>query len=140
MRSVLRRLVIACFVVCLQAAGTASAGTIGVGLTFTSGKLSVSAAHPTVVPGAPVSVPVTVDDARGTGSGWTLKLAGSPSVSVVSITASCAAHSTCTLPVSAVAPSGATVLRVQKGTGMGVVKLAVTLSATARTAVTFAVS
>ena len=83
---------------------------------------------------------MTVADGRGHGHGWTLKMAGSANVTVVSITARCAAHSTCILPTSVEKPSGATVLRAAKGTGMGVIRVIVTLSAPARSAISFAVS
>jgi hypothetical protein len=61
-------------------------------------------------------------------------------VTVTSVTASCAAGSTCTLPAPAGRPSGLTVPRVARGTGMGVIHLVVTLSSPTRTAVSFVVS
>ncbi len=133
---VLRRLLL-CSTLVLLAAGPAAAGTIGVGLTFAPGKLSLAAAPARLAPGVRVSVPVTIADGRGSGRGW--RLVASSSVTVLSITATCAAHSTCTLPTAAGRPSGATILRSAKGTGMGVVKLVVTLTSPARTAVSFSI-
>ena len=124
----------------LLLAGPAGAGTIIVKLTFVPGKLSMKAAPATVAPGSQVSVPVTIADGRGNGNGWTLKVAGRSAVSVVSITARCATNSTCTLPSAIGAPSGATVLRAAKGTGMGVMNLVVTVRSQAKTAVSFTVS
>ena len=139
MSQVLRRILTG-FILALVLAGPAGAGTIIVKLTFVPGKLSMKAAPATVAPDSQVSVPMTIADGRGNGAGWTLKIAGSSSVSVVSITATCAANSTCTLPSAVGTPSGATVLRAAKGTGMGVMNLVVTLSAPAKTAVSFTLS
>jgi hypothetical protein len=124
----------------LLLAGPAGASTIIVKLTFVPGKLSMKAPQTTLAPGARVSLPLTIADGRGTGSGWTLKVAGSATASVVSITARCAANSTCTLPTAVGTPSGATVLRAAQGTGMGVMNLVVTLSSPTRTVVSFTVS
>ena len=135
----LRRLFIGS-ILALLLAGPAGAGTIVVKLTFVPGKLSMKAAPTTVAAGSRVSVPLTVADGRGTGNGWTLKVAGSATTTVVSITAMCAANSTCTLPTAVGTPSGATVLRAARGTGMGVVNLVVTLSSPTKTAVSFTVS
>ena len=135
----LRRLLI-CSTLVLATAAPASAGTIGVELTFAPGRLSLQAAPAKLTPGARVSVPVTVADGRGSGRGWRLRLVGSPEVSVLSVTATCAAGSTCTLPAAAGRPSGATVLRAASGTGMGIVKLVVTLTSPSSTLVSFSVS
>ena len=139
MSQVLRRILTG-FILALVLAGPAGAGTIIVKLTFVPGKLSMKAAPATVAPGSQVSVPMTIADGRGNGAGWTLKIAGSSSVSVVSITATCAANSTCTLPSAVGTPSGATVLRAAKGTGMGVMNLVVTVRSQAKTALSFTVS
>jgi hypothetical protein len=139
MKEVLRRILIAS-ILALVLAGPAGAGTIIVKLTFVPGKLSMKAAPATLAAGARVSVPVTVADGRGNGNGWTLKVAGSSTVSVVSITATCAANSTCTLPTASGTPSGGTVLHAAKGTGMGIMNLVVTLSSQTKTAVSFTVS
>ena len=139
MRQVLRR-AISVSILALLLAGPAGAGTIVVKLTFVPGKLSMKAVPATIAPGATVSVPLTIADGRGNGSGWTLKVSGSSTVNVVSITATCAANSTCTLPSEIGAPSGVTVLRAAKGTGMGVMNLVVTLRSTSKTAVSFTVS
>jgi hypothetical protein len=140
MRPVLRRLLIGPAVLALLAAGPAAAGTIRVNLGLTPGALNVRAASVTVPSAGQVSLPVTVADGRGHGNGWALKVAGSANVTVVSITARCAARSTCTLPASVGKPSGATVLRAAKGTGMGVIDLVVTLSAPAKSAISFTAS
>ncbi len=133
----MRRLLIG-WTLILFTAAPAAAGPIGVGLTLSPGVLRVRAAPVTVV-GARVSVPVTVADGRGHGAGWTLRLHSSSRVTVDSITARCATGSTCTLPAAAGRPSGLTVLRAAKGTGMGVIDLAVTLSSPTRTTVSFSV-
>jgi hypothetical protein len=139
MRGVLRQLLIASTLV-LVTAGHAAAGTIVVGLTFAPGTLSVKAKPVLLAGGARVSVPVTVADGRGRGTGWTLRVAGPSTVTISSITAGCGAGSTCTLPAAAGRPSGRTVLRVARGTGMGVIDLVVTLSSSTQTAVSFVVS
>ena len=139
MRLVLRRVIIGS-ILALLLAGPAGAGTIIVKLTFVPGKLTMKAAPATIAPDTKVSVPLTIADGRGNGNGWTLKVAGSSTVSVVSITATCAANSTCTLPTATGTPSGGTVLHAAKGTGMGVMNLVVTRSSPTKTAVSFAVS
>ena len=97
-----------------------------------------------VTPAAPVQVPVTLADGRGNGNGWTLRISAGHPVTVTSITARCAANSTCTLPTEAAGPSGSTVLRAARGTGMGVMNLVVTLAplpaGTAATPVSFSAS
>ena len=140
MRQVRLRLLIGSVVLALLAAGPAAAGTITVNLALTPGALKLKATPVTVAGAGRISLPVTVADGRGLGSGWTLKIAGAPNVTVVSITARCAARSTCVLPTSAGTPSGTTVLRAAKGTGMGVIDLVVTLSAPTKSALSFTVS
>ena len=139
MKGVLRRLLLASILLLLLA-GPAGAGTIVVKLAFVPGKLSMKAASTTISAGSRASVPMTVADGRGNGDGWTLKVAGSSSVRVVSITATCAANSTCTLPAAVGTPTGATVLHAAKGTGMGVMHLVVTLSSATKSTVSFTVS
>lgn len=120
-------------------AAPASAGTIIVKLTFVPGKLVVKAPATTV--SGTVQVPVTIADGRGSGAGWTLKVNSSSPVTVVGITARCAANSTCTLPTAASGPSGTTVLRAARDSGMGIMNLVVTLSAASgSTPVSFTVS
>lgn len=138
MRAVLRRTLIV-FLAGLVLAAPAGAGTIVVTLHFAPGKLAVAFAPVTATPGSTVRVPVTIADGRGNGAGWTLAMRSS-ALRVVSITAACAANSTCTLPKASGGPSGSTVLTAAKGTGMGIMRLVVTLSATTRTAVSFKVS
>jgi len=131
---VLRRTLIG-LAIALLVAGPAAAGTIDVHLMFAPGKLSLAAPH---TGGRTGRIQVTVADARGNGAGWTLR--ASHGVTVRSITARCAANSTCTLPRAAKAPNGAVVLAAARGTGMGIVELVVTLEPTATTGVTFTVS
>jgi hypothetical protein len=135
----LRRLLIGT-ALALLVAGPAAAGTITVRLALTPGTLKVRAAPALVAADAPVSLPVTIADGRGHGNGWTLKVAGSATVTVVSITARCSAGSTCVLPTSVGKPSGTIVLRTAHGTGMGVIDLVVTLSAPTNSTLSFTAS
>jgi predicted hotdog family 3-hydroxylacyl-ACP dehydratase len=119
-------------------------GPVKTRLVLASGSLEVSAPRTSASANGPVKVTLLVTDARGTGAGWTLRLRSTRTVAVSRIVASCAHDSTCTLPTTA--PSGAhgLVLRAAKASGMGVVRLTVTLAplpaGTPRTAVSFAVS
>jgi hypothetical protein len=119
-------------------------GPVKTRLVLASGSLSVSAPRAVASASSPIKVTLVVTDARGTGAGWTLRLRSVRTVGVSRIVASCAYSSTCTLPTSA--PSGARglVLRAARASGMGVVRLTVTLAplpaGTPRTAVSFAVS
>jgi len=140
MRLVIRRLVISC-VAALVLAAPACAGTIIVKLTFVPGKLTAAAAPRTVTAAAAVQVPVTIADGRGNGKGWTLRVSAARSVTIVGITARCAANSTCTLPTAVSTPSGNIVLRAARDSGMGVMNLVVTLAAqSGSTPVSFTVS
>jgi hypothetical protein len=123
----LRRILLTSFAALLLA-GPAAAGTIVVQLTFVPGKLVVKSAPATATAAGPVQVPVTVADGRGSGQGWTLKLASGTQVKITSITARCAGNSTCTLPRATRAPSGAVVLRAARDSGMGVTNLVVTVA------------
>lgn len=141
---------------CLAVAASASANRSGpvksakrsgpaeARLVLASGSLGVAAPRTVLSAKAPVKVALVVTDARGTGAGWTLRLRSPRDVAVSRVVATCARDSTCTLP--AAAPSGArgAVLRAAKASGMGVVRLVVTLAplsaGTPRTAVSFAVS
>jgi hypothetical protein len=116
----------------------AAADTIGVTLGLATGGLTVHA-QPTVVDGT-ATVAVRVADARGNGNGWTLRLRTGTGVTVTGITATCAPHSTCTLPTMVGEPSGTTVLRAAQDTGMGVIDLRVTVQTPASTTVRFAVT
>ena len=115
----LRRILIACAITLLTA-GPAGAGTIVVKLTFAPGKLVAKAAPSVASANGPSQVPVTVADGRGSGKGWTLRISASRPVTVTSITARCAAGSTCTLPRSAQDPAGSIVLQAAHDSGMGV--------------------
>lgn len=128
MRGVLRRTLIV-FALSLVAAAPACAGDIVVKLSFAPGKLVVRAPAAAALPDRPVRVDVTVADGRGSGAGWTLRVASPRPVTVTSITARCAAGSTCTLPRAAAGPSGTTVMRSARDTGMGVLVLSVTIAA-----------
>ena len=123
------RRVLSSFFAALMLAAPASAGTIIVKLTFVPGKLTAAAAPATATTTGSVQVPVTIADGRGTGKGWTLRVSAARSVTIVGITARCAANSTCTLPTAATTPSGSIVLQSAHDTGMGVMNLVVTVAA-----------
>src|SRR4051794_34994174 len=89
MRAVLRRTLILSLVA-LALAAPAGAGTIVVKLGLAPGKLAVASGPARVTAGATVAVPVRVADGRGSGKGWTLRLADATGLSVVGITAKCA--------------------------------------------------
>lgn len=134
------RTTLLCLAAALVAAVPASARKIVVRATLAPGKLKIAAA-PTAVPaGAQRAISIRVADARGNGRGWTLRLVRPGSLTVTAISARCAHGSTCTLPRGVAAPSGATVLRAARGTGMGVVDLVVTVRATATDTAAFAIS
>jgi hypothetical protein len=138
MSAMLRRVLLT-LLATLVLAAPAGAGTIVVRLTFVPGKLAVKAA-PAMVSGTR-RVTLTVADGRGTGAGWTLKATSKRPLTVIGIAARCAAGSTCTVPTAAVSPSRGVVLRAARGTGMGVMKIAVTLAAPpGPTAVSFSIS
>jgi hypothetical protein len=121
-----RRTLVILAAMSLLAAGPALGGnTISVGLALHSGGLTLQAPALAAIPGRSVQVPLTIADARGTGSGWTLKLAGSASVTITGITARCAAGSTCTLP-SGTGRGG--ILQAARDSGMGVIQLVVTVA------------
>ncbi|MDX6475563.1 MAG: hypothetical protein QOH95_1074 [Gaiellaceae bacterium] len=142
MRLVLRRILIT-VLAALFLAAPAGAGTIIVKLTFVPGKLAVRSVPVAASHLRSVQVPVTVADGRGNGSGWTLRASNS-AVAVTSVTAHCAANSTCTLPTAVRAASGSVVLEAARGTGMGVMNLTVTIAplpaGTAAAPVTFTLS
>jgi hypothetical protein len=135
----LRRVLIVSSLALLLAGPAAGGGTIIVKLTFVPGKLSVKSAPAATAPGG-VAVPVTIADGRGNGNGWTLKVSSAQPVTVLGITARCAAGSTCTLPTASSGPSGSIVLRAARDTGMGVMNLVVTLAGPSGTPVSFTVS
>lgn len=137
MRPMLRRILFCGFVALLLAAPAAS-DTIGVTLRLAAGDLTARA-QPTVVDGT-ATIAVRVGDARGSGDGWTLRFRTGSGVTVSGITASCAAHSTCRLPTAVGTPSGTTVLRAARDTGMGVIELQVTVRTTTPTTVRFAIA
>jgi hypothetical protein len=122
----LRRLLVL-LLIALATAAPAFAGDVQVTLGLTSGKLQLRAPAAAATAAHAVQVPVLVADGRGKGTGWTLRLA-SPHAVVTSITARCAAGSTCTLPRAATDASGAMILRAARDTGMGVIQLVVTIA------------
>lgn len=124
----LRRILIVLAIV-LVTAGPAGAGTIVVKLTFAPGKLVAKSAPASAAATGPVQVPVTVADGRGNGNGWTLRVAAGQPVTITSVSARCAAGSTCTLPRAAQGPSGTVVLQAARDSGMGVLNLVVTVAA-----------
>jgi hypothetical protein len=113
----------------LLTAAPAAAGTIVVRLTFVPGKLVVRSAPAAASADSAVQVPVTVADGRGSGGGWTLRVASSRALRVTSIRARCATGSTCTLPTAVSGPAGKVILQAARGTGMGVIDLVVTVAA-----------
>jgi hypothetical protein len=134
----LRRILIPALAALVLAA-PAGAGTIIVKLTFVPGKLAVKSAPATI--SGTREVPVTIADGRGNGDGWTLKIKSARPVTVVGITARCAANSTCTLPTAVAGPAGNVVLRAAHDSGMGVMNLVVTLATSSgSTPVSFTVS
>jgi hypothetical protein len=139
----LRRLLIVS-ALALTAAAPAWAGDVRVTLGFRSGALLLRAPAASASYAAPTTVSVTVADGRGTGAGWVLRLSSGRPVLVTSITARCAAGSTCTLPRPAGGATGAAILRTARDSGMGVMALTVTVArlaaGTPRTAVSFSVS
>ena len=104
------------------------AGARPVRLKLVAGTLRVSAPSVAVTAAGAKSVTVTVTDARGVGTGWSLKLVTARPVTVARIAARCAKHSTCTLPQARVIGPSPLVLHALRGSGMGVVKLIVTFA------------
>jgi len=124
----------------LALAGPAAGGTITVKLGLVGGKLAVASAPTSLAAGASAAIPVKVADGRGSGAGWTLHFTKSSGLTVTGISAHCAANSTCTLPTAAGAPSGATVLKAVKDSGMGIIDLVVTVRASSAASVSFSIS
>jgi hypothetical protein len=116
MLSVMRRfLVLAACALALPA--QAAADDVPVNLTVRGGDLGVRVVS--VRPGRAV---VEVVDARGSGAGWTLTMAGGATVRRVS--ARCAARSTCTLP-SGPSAGRRRIVVAAPGSGMGAIVLVV---------------
>ena len=122
------RLTLTGAVVALLVAAPALAGNVNVTLALNSGALTVKAPQVTAAAGKAIQVPLTIADGRGNGAGWTLLLNSPKNVTITSITARCAPGSTCTLPRSLGGASGATILRVARDSGMGVMQLVVTIA------------
>jgi hypothetical protein len=113
-----------------------AADQLPIALAVHGGTLAVSAA-PVLVDGA-VQAQVTVTDSRGNGRGWALT--ASEPIQVVKVSARCATNSTCTLPRETITPAGRLILRSDPDSGMGIIKLTVTLSAQNPIHVSFRVS
>lgn len=132
---------------CAAAAWALAAGPAGaqpgLRLKLVNGPLAISAPAVRAVAGRAVTVTLKVTDARGTGGGWTLKLAAAKAVRVSRLVAACAPGSTCTLPASSGIGVSPTVLRARPASGMGVLRLTLTLAPLktgAAVPVTFSVS
>jgi hypothetical protein len=111
----------------LLIAAPAFGGNVVVTLGLKGGSLTLRAPQLSAAAGKATQVPITVADGRGSGAGWTLQLS-SKNVVITSITAHCAPGSTCTLPRSTGSASGAAILHVAPGSGMGVMNLVVTVA------------
>jgi len=115
-------------ILALLVAAPAFGSNVVVTLGLKTGALTLQAPQASAAAGKAIQVPITVADARGSGAGWTLQLNSAKSVAITSITARCAAGSTCTLPRSIGTAGGTTILRVAPDSGMGVMDLVVTVA------------
>jgi hypothetical protein len=118
----------------LLIAAPAFGGNVTVTLGLKTGGLTLQAPQASATAGKAIQVPITVADARGSGAGWTLQLSSAKNVAITSITARCAAGSTCTLPRSVGTPDGSAILHVAPDSGMGVMELVVTVAPLAQSA------
>ncbi len=112
----------------LLLAAPAFGGDVAVTLGLKTGSLTLRAPSASAAAGKAIQVPLTVADGRGSGAGWTLQLNAQKSVSIMSITARCAADSTCTLPRAIGTANGSAILHVAPDSGMGVIDLVVTVA------------
>jgi hypothetical protein len=118
-------------VTALVLAAAAVAGDIGITLGFKAGTLGVKAQSTAIDGGSRVAVRVV--DARGSGKGWALRIAGGGG-SLTRIAMRCAAGSTCTLPSGAPALPDAigaaptTILAAAPGKGMGAIEIILTVA------------
>jgi hypothetical protein len=112
----------------LVVATPAFAGNVAVTLGLKSGGLTLQAPQLSASAGKSIQVPIVVADGRGSGAGWTLQLSSAKNVAITSITARCAAGSTCTLPRAIGSPNGTAILHVAPDSGMGVMDLVVTVA------------
>jgi len=115
-------------VTALAASTPVLAGDIVVTIGLMSGGLSLQAPAAVASASRAVNIPLLVADGRGTGAGWTLRVNSAKPVKVTSITARCAAGSTCTLPTASTAANGQMILSASRNTGMGVIALVVTVA------------
>jgi hypothetical protein len=134
------RLTLLCSALALLLAAPAFGGNVAVTLGLKTGGLTLQAPEAFAAAGKTIQIPITVADGRGSGAGWTLQLTSPRSVAVTSITARCAAGSTCTLPRSIGAASGSAILHVAPDSGMGVMELVVTVAPLAQSAGTVPLS
>jgi hypothetical protein len=118
----------------LLIAAPAFGSNVVVTLGLKTGGLTLQAPQASAAAGKAIQVPITIADARGSGAGWTLQLNSLKDVAITSITARCAAGSTCTLPRAIGTPSGASILHVAPDSGMGVMELVVTVAPLAQSA------
>jgi hypothetical protein len=120
----MRRLLSICLLALVLAA-PATAGNVHVKLGFAGGGLSLA----TRGSEGPAGTLLTVRDARGTGTGWELRVRGT--ATVTSVLVRCSAGSTCTLPSSGVSypvaagAKGVAVLVAGRDSGMGSVDVLV---------------
>ncbi len=117
-----------CTAVFFALAGAAAAQPRVTHLSLQHGALRLSAPIAAASASAAKSVTVTVTDARGSGAGWSLRLITTKPVAVTRVTARCAVRSTCTLPRAVGLGPRPLVLRSQAGSGMGSIRLTVTLA------------
>jgi hypothetical protein len=128
------RTFICVLVTALVLAVPASASDIRVDIRVAPGSLALRAPTNAQAGG---KVAVTVVDARGSGAGWKLRIAGRNAV-VTAMTVSCSAHSTCTLPRSEITTAVALdtrptpVLTAPRGTGMGSIRVVATVRGSGR--------
>ena len=131
-----RRLLLSAIAALALTSTAFAAGQLPITLAVHSGTLTVGTA--TVPIDGTVQVPVTVTDSRGNGHGWALT--ASEPVQVVRVSARCATNSTCTLPRETITPTGRLILRSEPDSGMGIIKLTVTLRARSPINISFRVS
>lgn len=110
----------------------AVAGDINVALGFKAGTLAVKTQSDAI--GGTSRVAMTVVDARGSGRGWALRVAGLGSPTVTRVSMRCAANSTCTLPTgvpalpSSVGTTPTTVISAASASGMGTIEIVLTVT------------
>src|SRR6266540_1172060 len=130
------RVFISVLVTALVLSASATANDVRVDITVAPGSLALRAPASAQAGG---KVAVTVVDARGSGAGWKLRIAGRNAL-VTAMTVRCSAHSTCTLPRSqftdavALGARPTLVLTAPQGTGMGSIHVVATVHGSGRLA------